>query len=212
VGGVRLAYRIIVLSSLGLLAGCGTPPRSETVQLSKPSAFDTPLDNRWRKASETRPIAVLRGRAETTRVLFPRKAVLRISCYRGPRIRVAYDVGLKTGPIRVAYRFDEKTEQKGVVRVRGTHRNMVVIDNPATATAFNADLRTSTTLKVRVSRPPFELHTANFSWDPNDKTLQEVLAACNTRMLDTARRGQRTTDRDDDEDEDEDVGDVLPEN
>ena len=207
-GGVRLAYRIIVLSSLGLLAGCGTPPRSETVQLSKPSAFDTPLDNRWRKASETRPIAVLRGRAETTRVLFPRKAVLRISCYRGPRIRVAYDVGLKTGPIRVAYRFDEKTEQKGVVRVRGTHRNFLVIDNQATATAFNADLRTSTTLKVRATRPPFELHDAFFQWDRNDKTLQEVLSACNTRMLDTARRSQRAEKDDDDEDED-DIKDVL---
>jgi hypothetical protein len=199
-----------MLSSLSLLAACGTPPRSETVQLSKPSSFDIPLDNRWRKASETRPIAILLGRAETTRIVFPRKAVLRTSCDRGPRVRVTYDVGLKTGPIRVAYRFDDKTEQKGVVRVRGPRRNMVMIDNPATATAFNADLRTSRTLRVRAARPPFELHTANFNWDPNDKTLQEVLTACSTRMLDSARRSQRDAEKDDDDTED-DVGDVLPE-
>ena len=69
-----------MLLSAGLLVSCGPPVPTETVQLSQPSAFDTPLDNRWRKASETRSIAILLGRAETTRILMPRKAVLRVSC------------------------------------------------------------------------------------------------------------------------------------
>ena len=212
VGGrrVRIAGRVFVLLSAGLLVSCGPPVPSETVQLSRPSDFDTPLDNRWRKASETRPIAILLGRAETTRVLLPRKAVLRVSCYRRPIVRVTYDVGLRTGPIAVAYRFDAKTEQKGVVRVRGSHRNMLVIDNTATATAFQADLRSSSTLKVRASRPPFEMHDAHFRWDRNDKTLTEVLAACNERMLDAARRQQPGSEPDDEVAED-DIKDVLPE-
>lgn len=181
---MRIACRIFVLLSAGLLVSCGPRVPSETVQLSQPSDFDTPLDNRWRRASETRPIAILLGRAETTRILLPRKAVLRVSCDRRPIVRVTYDVGLRTGPIAVAYRFDAKTEQKSVVRVRGSHRNMLVIDNAATATAFHADLRSSSTLKVRASRPPFEMHDAYFRWDRNDKTLTEVLGpathACST--------------------------------
>ena len=157
-----IACRAVVLLSLGLLVCCGPRPPSETVRLSRPSDFDTPLDNRWRKASETRPIAILLGRAETTRILMPRRAVLRVSCYRRPVVRVSYDVGLASGPIAVAYRFDSKTVQKGVVRVRGRHRNMLVIDDAATAAAFQADLRTSGTLNVRASRPPFDLHDAHF--------------------------------------------------
>ena len=118
------------------LAGCAASQPSENVILSRPSAFDTPLDSRWRKAHESRPIAILLGRAETTRILAPRRAALEASCYRGkPRVRVAYDVALRTGPIAVAYRFDEKIQQKGVVRVRGQRRNILVIDYQATATA-----------------------------------------------------------------------------
>ena len=199
-----------MLLSAGLLVCCGPPVPSETVQLARPSDFDTPLDNRWRKASETRPIAILLGRAETMRILLPRKAVLRVSCDRKPVVRVTYDVGLKTGPIAVAYRFDAKTEQKGVVRVRGSRRNMLVIDNAATATAFHADLRSSSTLKVRAARPPFEMHDAYFRWDRDDKTLAEVLGACNARMLDAGRRQQPEPETDDEAGED-DIKDVLPE-
>jgi hypothetical protein len=206
---VRIAC-VVVLLSAGLLVSCGPPVPSETVQLSQPSAFDTPLDNRWRKASETRPIAILLGRAETTRILMPRKAVLRVSCYRRPVVRVSYDVGLKSGPIAVDYRFDSRTVQKGVVRMRGAHRNTLVIDDAATATAFQADLRRSSTLKVRASRPPFEFHEAHFRWDRNDKTLAEVLAACNGRMLDAARRQPPGSESDDEAAED-DIKDVLPE-
>jgi hypothetical protein len=211
---VRGGYRVFVVLSLGLLVSCTPPPPTEPVQLSTPSAFDTPLDGRWRKASETRPIAILLGRAETTRVLGIRKAVLYVSCHRRPTVRVAYNVGLKSGPITVAYRFDAKTEQKGVVRVRGARRNIVVIDNPATATAFHADLRTSSTLKVRASRPPFEMHDASFTWDRNDKTLNEVLAACNARMLEAGRRSQPASDQDDEDDKalDDELKDVLPDN
>jgi hypothetical protein len=207
---MRIACRVFVLLSAGLLVSCGPPVPSETVQLSRPSDFDTPLDNRWRKASETRPVAILLGRAETTRILLPRKAVLRVSCYRRPIVRVSYDVGLKSGPIAVAYRFDARTEQKGVVRVRGGHRNMLVIDNPATAIAFQADLRSSNTLIMRASRPPFELHDAHFRWDRNDKILNEVLAACKGHMLDAARRQQPGPETDDEVAED-DIKDVLPE-
>ena len=207
---MRIACRVFVLLSAGLLVSCGPRPPSETVQLSQPSAFDTPLDNRWRKASETRPIAILLGRAETTRILMPRRAVLRVSCYRRPVVRVSYDVGLASGPIAVAYRFDEKTVQKGVVRVRGAHRNMLVIDNTAAVTAFQADLRTSGVLNVRASRPPFEGYDAHFRWDRNDKILNEVLAACNTRMLDAARQQPAAGPDDNDETED-DIKDVLPE-
>jgi len=205
-----IACRAVVLLSFGLLVCCGPRPPSETVQLSRPSDFDTPLDNRWRKASETRPIAILLGRAETTRILMPRRAVLRVSCYRRPVVRVSYDVGLASGPIAVAYRFDGKTVQKGVVRVRGRHRNMLVIDDAATAAAFQADLRTSGTLNVRASRPPFDLHDAHFRWDRNDKILNEVLAACSTRMLDAARR-QPAAGPDDDDDTEDDIKDVLSE-
>ena len=195
----------------GVLAACGTPPPSETVQLSRPSDFEIPANGRWYRASETRPIAVLRGRAETTRILLPRNAVVRVSCYRRPSVRVTYDVGLKSGPIAVAYRFDNKTEQKGVVRVRGTHRNAVVIDNVATATAFHADLRTSRTLKVRASRPPFQMHDAYFRWDPKDKVLNEVLSACNLRMLQENRKPPASSKEDEDDESEDDVGDVLPE-
>jgi hypothetical protein len=207
---MRIACRVVVLLSLGLLVCCGPPVPSETVQLSRPSDFDTPLDNRWRKASETRPIAILLGRAETTRILMPRRAVLRVSCDGRPVVRVSYDVGLMSGPIAVAYRFDDKTVQKGVVRVRGAHRNMLVIDNTAAATAFQADLRSSSALNVRASRPPFEGHDAHFRWDRNDKILNDVLAACKGGMLDAARRQQRGPESDGGLAED-DIKDVLPE-
>ena len=79
----------------------------------------------------------------------------------------------------------------------------------ATATAFLADLRTSGALKVRASRPPFEMHDAHFRWDREDKTLKDVLAACQGRMLDTDRR---TSDPDDDNEAlDDAIKDVLPE-
>jgi hypothetical protein len=207
---MRIACRVFVLLSAGLLVSCGPPVPSETVQLSQPSAFDTPLDNRWRKASETRPIAILLGHAETTRILMPRRAVLRVSCYRRPIVRVSYDVALGSGPIAVAYRFDDKTEQKGAVRVRGRHRNMLVIDDTATATAFQADLRSSGALKVRAARPPFEGYDAFFRWDRNDKILNEVLAACKGGMLDAARRQQGAPESND-ETADDDINDVLPE-
>lgn len=207
---MRIVGQVAALLSFGLLAACASPPPSEIVELSGPSDFSVPADNRWHKASDTRPVAILRGRAETTRVLMPRNAVLRVSCFRQPTVRVAYDVGLKAGPIAVQYRFDDKVEQKGVVRVRGALRNMVVIDNAATVTAFDAELRASDKLKVRVSRPPFEMHDAYFAWDRNDRTLAEVLAACDTRMLDAARRKPPGRDAVDDDDED-DVKDVLPE-
>jgi hypothetical protein len=206
---MRNACRIFVLLSAGLLVSCGPPVPSETVQLSQPSAFDTPLDNRWRKASETRPVAILLGQAETTRILMPRKAVLRVSCYRRPIVRVSYDVGLKSGPIAVAYRFDAKTEQRGDVRVRGAHRNMLVIDNAAAATAFQADLRSSSTLLVKASRLPFDFHEAHFHWDPNDKILNDVLAACKGGKLDARR--QPAAGPDDDDDPDGDIKDVLSE-
>jgi len=207
---MRTLCRVAVLVSAGLLASCGPPVPSQTVQLSQPSAFDTPLDNRWRKASETRPIAILLGRAETTRIILPRKAVLRVSCYRKPVIRVSYDVGLQSGPMAVAYRFDEKTEQRGEVRVRGAHRNMLVIDNPAAAAAFQADLRSSSTLQVKASRLPYDYHHAHFSWDPNDKVLNEVLAACKGGTRDAARRPP-VSSSDDDEDAEDDIKDVLME-
>jgi hypothetical protein len=206
---MRIACQVFVLLSAGVLVSCAPPAPSETVQLSRPSAFDAPLDHRWRKASETQPVAILLGRAETTRVLFPRKAVLRVSCYRKPIVHVSYDVGLKSGPIAVAYRFDAKTEQKGVVRVRGTHRNMLVIDNPPAAIAFQADLRSSSTLKVQAARP-FDLYDAFFRWDPGDKILLEVLAACNERMLSAAGRQQPGPEAADDV-ADDDIRDVLPE-
>jgi hypothetical protein len=153
------------------------------------------------------------GRPRGTRTLAPRRAALEASCHRGkPRVRVAYDVGLRTGPIAVAYRFGEKIDQKGTVRVRGQRRNVVVIDYQATATAFLAELHASNTLKVRVSRPPFEVHDAHFRWDPQDKTLKEVLAACQGRMLDSGRRQQSPSDPSDDDDALEDaIKDVLPE-
>ena len=118
---MRIGYRVVVVLSLGLLAGCVTARPSETVILSQQrSAFDTPLDGRWRKAHETRPIAILVGRATTTHILAPRRAALEASCYRGkPRVRIAYDVGLQSGPIAVAYRFDDKTAQNGRAGARG---------------------------------------------------------------------------------------------
>jgi hypothetical protein len=211
---VQIASRVIAVLGLSLLAGCVTAGPSETVVLSQQrSAFDAPLDGRWRKAHETRPIAILAGRAETTRILAQRRAALEASCHRGrPRVRIAYDVGLQSGPITVAYRFDDKVEQKGVVRVRGARRNIVVIDYQATATAFLAELRTSGMLKVRVSRPPFEMHDGHFTWDRKDKTLEAVLAACQERMPDADRRKQPPSDRDDDNEAlDDAIRDVLPE-
>ena len=206
---MRALYRVAALLSAGLLVCCGPPVPSQTVQLSQPSAFDTPLDNRWRKASETRPVAILLGRAETTRIILPRKAVLRVSCYRKPVVRVSYDVGLQSGPIAVDYRFDEKTERRGEVSVRGAHRNMLVIDNAAAATAFQADLRSSSRLLVRASRPPFDYHEARFRWDPDDKVLNDVLAACKGGAPGTARH--QPSAESNDENAEDDIRDVLPE-
>lgn len=210
---MRIACRVIVLLAAGVLVSCGPPVPSQSVQLAKPtppSAFDSPLDNRWRKGSDTRPVAVLLGRAETTRILLPRKAVLRVSCDRKPFVRVSYDVGLQSGPIAVAYRFDEKTEKKGEVRVRGAYRNMLVIDNPSAVTDVQADLRSSSTLKVRAERFPFEVHDAHFQWDPNDGVLTEVLAACKGGALAAARQPQPGVESNDDT-ADEDITNVLRE-
>lgn len=211
---MRIAFCVAVAIGAGLLAGCVTGGPSETVVLSKrQSALDTPLDGRWRKAHESKPIAILVGRAETTAVLMPRRAVIEASCTRGTaRVRVAYDVGLRTGPIAVAYRFDDKIEQKGVVRVRGHRRNIVTIDYAPTATAMLADLKTSSTLKVRVSRPPFEMHDGNFRWDPEDRVLKDVLAACQGRMLDSgSRKPSAASDDDNDEALDDAIKDVMAE-
>lgn len=194
---MRVAYRVVVLLNLGLLTSCGPPAPSETLQLSRPSAFDAPLDNRWRKASETRPVAILLGRAETTQIIWPRKAVLRLSCGRRPFVRVSYDVGLKGGPIAVEYRFDGKTEHRGDVQVRGGQRNMLVIDNPSAVTEFQAGLRSSSTLKVRASRIPFEMHDAHFQWDPDDKILNDVLAACKGGASEAVRFRAPDSDADD---------------
>jgi len=192
---MRAAYRVAVLLSLGLLVSCEPPAPSETLQLSRPSAFDAPLDNRWRKASDTRPVAVLLGRAETTQTILPRKAVLRVSCNRRPFfVRVSYDVGLKGGPMVVEYRFDAKAGHRGDVQVRGGQRNMLVIDDPSAVAAFQAGLRSSSTLKVRASRPPFEMHDAHFQWDPDDKVLNEVLAGCKAAV--DARRQPNGQDAD----------------
>jgi hypothetical protein len=197
--------------SLGLLAGCVTAQQEKVILSQQQSAFALPLDGRWRKAHESRPIAVLLGRAETTVTLIPRRAALETSCTRGkPRIRVAYNVGLRSGPIAVAYRFDDGVEQAGAVRVRGLRRNIVVIDYQPTATAFLSELRAATTLKVRLSRPPFELHDAFFKWDPQDAVLNGVLSACQGSMLDDRRSKQPAAD-DDDEALDGAIGDVLPE-
>jgi hypothetical protein len=209
---MRAAYRALVVSSLvlpglGLLAACGPPAPSETFQIPRPSSFDTPLDNRWRKASEARPVAILLGRAETTQTLLPRKAVLRVSCNRRPFfVRVSYDVGLKTGPIAVAYRFNAKAGHQGEVRVRGSQRNMLVIDDPSAVAEFQAGLRSSNSLKVRASRLPFEMHDAYFQWDPGDKVLNEVLDGCKAAA--DARRQPNGQDADD-EIANEDIPNVL---
>lgn len=210
---MRVAYRVVAGISLSLLAGCVTAQQQQAVILSqRQSAFDTPLDGKWRKAHESRPVAILLGRAETTVVLLPRRAALEASCYRGkPRIRLAYDVGLRTGPIAVAYHFnDAATDQTGRVLVRGQRRNIVVIDYQPTAAAFLAELRTATTLKMRVSRMPFELHDAYFRWDPQDAVLKGVLAACGASTSDDKRQQQPAPD-DNDEPLDDAIRDVLPE-
>ena len=98
---------------------------------------------------------------------------------------------------------------------RGTYAGLAtdaVIDHLKSlgVTAFQADLRASGVLNVRASRPPFAGYDAHFRWDRNDKILNEVLAACNTRMLDAARQQPAAGPDDDDETED-DIKDVLPE-
>lgn len=209
---MRISFgAVVLLSSLGLLAACGPPPPIENVQLSTPSAFDTPLDGRWRKAATTRPMAVLLGRAETTRTIAPRRAALLVNCYRGRKLLVAFDFGLGKGPISVAYRLDAKTAQSGTVRVRGRDRNTLQIDYPPTATAFVADLGTSTTLTVRASRPPFQVHDAHFNWNRDDKVLKELLASCKARMLDSGPRQDAETEAEEDQAIGRVIKEVLPE-
>jgi hypothetical protein len=110
----------------------------------------------------------------------------------------------------VAYRFDEAVEQTGRVYVRGQRRNIVVIDYQPTATAFLAELGAATTLNVRVSRPPFQMHDAHFRWDPQDAVLKGVLAACQVSTPDAKRQNQPDPD-DNDEPLDDVIKDVLPE-
>lgn len=108
---MRGAYRVVVGMSLGLLAGCVTAQQQTVILSERKSAFDSPRDGKWRKGYQSRPVAVLAGRAETTAILLPRRAVLEASCYRGKsRIPVAYDVGLRRGPIAVAYHFNDAVE------------------------------------------------------------------------------------------------------
>lgn len=208
---MRRAYRVVAGLSLGLLAGCVTAQQQSVILSQRQSAFETPLDGKWRKAHESRPVAILLGRAETTVILMPRRAALEAGCVRGkPRIRVAYDVGLRSGPIAVAYRFGDAVEQTGRVLVRGQRRNIVVIDYQPTATAFLAELGSATTLKLRASRMPFELHDAHFRWDPQDAVLKAVLAACQVPTPDDKRAKQPAAD-DNDEPLDDAIKDVLPE-
>ncbi|ABD87713.1 hypothetical protein [Rhodopseudomonas palustris] len=206
---MRVAYRVVAAMSLSLLAGCVTAQQQKVILSQRQSAFATPLDGKWRKAHETRPIAILLGRAETTVILAPRRAAVEASCYRGkPRIRLAYDVGLRSGPISVAYHFNDAAEQTGTVLVRGLRRNIVVIDYQPTATAFLAELRASTTLQVRVSRSVFEMHDAGFRWEPDDPVLKDVLAACHGTMPDDKRQNQPD---DNDEPLDDAIREVLSE-
>jgi hypothetical protein len=86
---------------------------------------------------------------------------------------------------------------------------MLLIDNPPAAIAFQADLRSSSTLNVQAARLPFDLYDAFFRWDPNDNILAEVLAACNERMLSATRQQQGPEAADDVADDD--IRDVLPE-
>lgn len=207
------AYRVVAGMGVCLLTGCVTAQPQQSVILSeRQSAFETPLDGHWRKANKAQPLAVLLGRAETTVVLLPRKAALEAGCYRGkPRIRVAYDVGLRSGPINVAYRFGDGAEQTGRVLVRGQRRNIVVIDYQPTALAFLSALRAAATLDVRVSRSPFEMHDAHFKWDPQDPVLSGVLTACQAPVADTKRSSQQPAADDTDEPLDDAIKDVLPE-
>jgi hypothetical protein len=208
---MRVAYRVVAGMSLGLLAGCVTAQQQTVILSERKSAFASPLDGQWRKGYQSRPVAVLAGRAETTAILAPRRAALEASCYRGKsRIRVAYDVGLRRGPIAVAYHFDDGVEQAGTVRVRGQSRNVVVFDYQPTVAAFFAELRTASTLKVRVSRMPFEMHDAYFSWDPKDPILNGVLTACQGSMPHDKPSKPPAAD-DDDEPLDDAIGGVLPE-
>ncbi|WOK18285.1 MULTISPECIES: hypothetical protein [Rhodopseudomonas] len=194
--------------SLSLLAGCVTAQQQSVILSQRQSAFDTPLDGKWRKAHESRPVAILLGRAETTAILAPRRAALEAGCARGkPRIRIAYDVGLRSGPIAVAYRFNDAIDQTGRVLVRGQRRNIVVIDYQPTAAAFLTELGTATKLKVRVSRSVLEMHDAYFRWDPQDAVLKAVLAACQIAVP-----ADKTNQPDDtDEPLDDAIRDVLPE-
>lgn len=197
---MRVAYRVLSVGTLGLLAGCVTAQPQQTVVLSKTqSAFEAPLDGKWRKGHDTRPVAILAGRAETTSILMPRRAALEASCPRGkPRLRLAYDIGLRSGPIDVAYRFDDKAEQKGRVLVRGQRRNFVAIDYAPTATAFMAELGSASALSMRASRGALEMHDAHFRWDPNDAVLRSVLAACQVAAPAAARASEPSADDDDD--------------
>jgi len=210
--GMWVAYRVVVGISLGLLAGCVTAQQQEQVVLSqRQSAFALPLDGKWRKSHESHPIAVLLGRAETTAILLPRRAALEVGCMRGkPRIRVAYDVRLRSGPIAVAYHFDDDAvDRTGTVPVRGLRRNIVVIDYQPTVTAFLAGLRAATTLKVRTSRSLLEMHDAYFRWDPQDPILNGVLAACQGSSPDAKRTTPPDSD-DADDPLDDVIKDVLP--
>jgi hypothetical protein len=208
---MRGAYRVVVGMSLGLLAGCVTAQQQTVILSERKSAFDSPRDGKWRKGYQSRPVAVLAGRAETTAIMLPRRAALEVSCYRGKsRIRVGYDVGLRRGPIAVAYHFNDAVDQAGTVPVRGQSRNVVVFDYQPTVATFFAELRKASTLKVRVSRMPFEMHDAYFKWDPQDPLLNSVLSACQGSMPQDKQSKPPAAD-DDDEPLDDMIGDVLPE-
>jgi hypothetical protein len=47
---MRVAYRVVALISLSLLAGCVTAQQQTVILSERKSAFDTPLDGKWRKA------------------------------------------------------------------------------------------------------------------------------------------------------------------
>ena len=185
-GGHSCAYCVSCRRDAGFdpARRCGSPRPSETVILSQQqSACDTPLDGRWRKAHQTRRIAILVGRAETT--LFLHHAVLRSkqAAMRQATRACGLRVGLRTGPIEVAYRFDAKTEQKGVVRVRGQRRNDPCVRLSCHRHRLPSRPPHPDTLKVRASRPAFLIaRRPHFRWDREDKCPQiDVLVSRSSR-------------------------------
>ena len=124
--------------------------------------------------------------------------MLEVGCHRSePRVRLAYPVAVARGSkIKLAYRFDAKPVRIVYVRVRGSHRNVVVMDESEDVLAFAADMAGAKFLQADIRFPPLVWHQAKFELYGGDQAVKEALAPCRSEQTSRAEHAPPASDDD----------------